>query len=315
MVNPLILASLRATQSLLLKPVEDKFSLSIEDDRVRVGACSMQGWRSTMEDAHCVNLKIPKVPPELENNCSLIGVFDGHCGAGSAQTCARNIATWLTSTPEFQNGKYEEALREAYIKGDANLHKMLPHDSSGCTGNTLLLVGNSIFCANTGDTRAVLCRDGIAIPLSVDHKPTNPDEEQRIRRAGMSVMCNRVGGLLALSRAFGDFAFKDKSLLPENQAISVVPDLQKLELSPSDEFIIVACDGVWDMKNNQEAVELIRREIATHDDLSLACEKLLASCLAPTSCGLGTDNMTVVVIQFKKNKVEHCEESPKEEGV
>lgn len=310
MVNPMILASLRMTQSLLLHPVTDKYSLSTEDDRVRVGASSMQGWRSTMEDAHCIKLDLGKKLGKLDDNCLLVAVFDGHCGPVTAQTCARNICNWLTSTPEFQNGKYEEALRAAYIKGDSSLHKMHPSDSSGCTGNSLLVVGNSLFCANCGDSRAVLCREGKAVPLSNDHKPTNPEEEQRIKRASMCVRANRVEGLLALSRAFGDFAFKDQSILPENQAITVVPDVKKVELTPLDEFVIVACDGVWDMMGNQAAVDFIRNELADHRDLSLACERLLNCCLAPTTAGFGTDNMTVVVLEFKGDFLQETEEEP-----
>lgn len=301
MVNSLLLATLRATQSVLLRPVKDKYSLSIEDDKVRVGASSMQGWRSTMEDAHCVKLSLPNLPSGVDDKCVFAGVFDGHCGPTIAQKCARSISGWLTSTSEFHHGKYGEALHKAYIKGDSILRKSLPDNTSGCTGNTLLIVEDQLFCANSGDTRAVLSRNGKAIPLSEDHKPNNPTEESRIRSAGMGVAANRVGGLLALSRAFGDFLFKDVALEPEKQAITVVPDIRHLALTSSDEFVIIACDGVWDTMSNQEAVDFFRSEIAEHHDLSTACERLLNSCISTTPNGLGTDNMTVLIIEFKSS--------------
>ena len=71
-----------------------------------------------------------------------------------------------------------------------------------------MLVGGQLWCANTGDCRAVLCRDGVAIELSQDHKPDRPDELQRIRDNNGQVTRNRVYGMLAVSRAFGDRRFK-----------------------------------------------------------------------------------------------------------
>lgn len=300
MVNPQLLASLKATQSVLLVPVKDKYTLYMEDDKLRVGATSMQGWRSTMEDAHAIKLHLSNLPEGVkEEDCAFAAVFDGHCGAMMAQACAKQMCSWLTATPEFHNGEYEAALKRAYIEGDDTLLKQFPSEMSGCTGNSILIVQHHLFCANTGDTRAVLCRGGTAVALSEDHKPTNPEEEDRINGAGLQVVGGRVGGILSLSRAFGDFAFKDQNIPAQKRAISVVPDVRHMELTAADEFVIVACDGVWDMVKNQEAVDFIRNEVADHNDASLACERLLNSCLAATPSGVGTDNMTIVVLQFK----------------
>lgn len=315
MVNQLLLATLRATQTVLVRPVRDKYSLRIENDIVCVGASSTQGWRSTMEDAHCVKLSLPNLPSGVDGKCVFAGVFDGHCGPTIAQKCARNISGWLTSTSEFHHGKYKEALHKAYIKGDSTLRKSLPENTSGSTGNTVLVIEDQLFCANTGDSRAVLSRNGKAIPLSEDHKPNNPDEEKRIRLAGMGVAANRVGGLLALSRAFGDFLFKDVALEPEKQAITVVPDIRQVALTSSDEFVVIACDGVWDTITNQDAVDFIRNEIAEHHDLSIACERLLSSCMATSPNTLGTDNMTVLIIEFKSSFVSTLQKQSSDDAV
>lgn len=295
---------------MLIEPIRDKYTLYLENDKFRVGASSMQGWRSTMEDAHSINLALPNLSEEVkEDDCAHVTVCDGHCGARAAQLCARNIRDWITSTEEFHEGNYEKALHKACVDGDTALMKMIPEDQSGCTANTLLIIQNHLYCANTGDTRAVLCRAGEAVALSEDHKPTNPQEEERIHHAGLKVINGRVGGILSLSRAFGDFAFKDHKLPPETHAITVVPDVKHIEITPSDEFVIVACDGVWDMIQNQEAVDFIRNEVAEHDDISLACERLLDSCLSKTPNGLGTDNMTVVVLDFKSRFIRKVESS------
>ncbi|CAD2221540.1 protein phosphatase [Angomonas deanei] len=297
------------TQTILMSPVKDKYSILMEDDKLRVGASSMQGWRSTMEDAHVISLSLPHLPSGIvAEDAALAAVFDGHCGSKFAQSCAANVLTWLTTAASFKAGRYGVALRDAYLAGDAALHKSMPNELSGCTGNSILLVQNHLYCANTGDSRAVLCRDGVAIPLSEDHKPTNQSEEIRINKAGGFVHAGRVNGVLSLSRAFGDYAFKDVSLPPEKMAITVVPDVKHVELTPQDEFVIIACDGVWDVLSNEACVEFVRGEVADHGDISLACERVMNNCLAAAPTSFGTDNMTIVILQFKSSFLKKVEE-------
>jgi protein phosphatase PTC1 len=68
--------------------------------------------------------------------------------------------------------------------------------------------GTTLYCANVGDSRAVLCRNGQAVPLSYDHKPSRPDEKERIQAAGGNVVSGRLFGVLGVSRSFGDSRFK-----------------------------------------------------------------------------------------------------------
>lgn len=261
-----------------------------------------------MEDAHAVYLSLPNLPDKiLEEDGAIAVVFDGHVGSKAAQCCAAHIREWITSTGAYQEGNFEKALIDGFIAGDAALHKSIPNDRSGCTGNCVLIVQGQLYCANAGDSRAVLCRGDTAIPLSEDHKPTHPSEKLRITKAGGFVHGGRVNGVLALSRAFGDFPFKDPSLKPENQVISCVPDVLHVELTPQDEFVIIACDGVWDMMSNDKAVEFVRNEVADHGDISLACERLMNACLAVTPDSFGTDNMTVIIIQFKSSFLKKIE--------
>lgn len=97
---------------------------------------------------------------------------------------------------------------------------------TGTTACVVLVTKDKIYCSNSGDSRAVLCRDGKAIALSYDHKPQNTEETARIEKSGHFVEDDRVDGNLALSRAIGDFQYKDKpSLKPEDQAVSCNPDI------------------------------------------------------------------------------------------
>ena len=94
---------------------------------------------------------------------------------------------------------------------------------------------NQIYCANSGDSRAVLKSGKRAIALSSDHKPYDKAELRRIKKAGHTVDMQRVDGDLALSRAFGDFNYKDKpKLKPQQQAVTCFPDILVRKRSNKD---------------------------------------------------------------------------------
>ncbi len=136
-------------------------------------------------------------------------------------------------------------------------------DSIGCTANVILLENNqTVYVANSGDSRCVLCRGGVAIPLSFDHKPENKIERDRIENAGSVITEGRVDGNLNLSRAIGDLKYKQvKHLTPEEQPITSNPDVAKQSLTVEDEFIVMGCDGIWESKSNQEIVDHFRERL------------------------------------------------------
>jgi len=97
----------------------------------------------------------------------------------------------------------------------------------GCTANVVLITPHTIFVANAGDSRSVLCREGKAVALSEDHKPDSPIEEARIKKAGGMISMGRVNGGLNLTRSFGDFDYKrNKSLSYGEQMITCKPDVK-----------------------------------------------------------------------------------------
>lgn len=119
--------------------------------------------------------------------------------------------------------------------------------STGCTSVVCLITKDTIYCANAGDSRAVLSRSKKAIELSEDHKPDNPGEEERIKKAGGFVEEGRVKGILSLSRALGDLEYKtNKKLVEEEQMITCVPEMTITKREDTDDFLLIACDGIWD---------------------------------------------------------------------
>jgi serine/threonine protein phosphatase PrpC len=151
---------------------------------------------------------------------------------------------------------------------------------SGSTCVTVLIVGNKVFCANVGDSRATLARrkefpgpNGITqhrvvgLPLNRDHKADQPDEHARIIGAGGRVAAYRdmqgnplgparvwhlhedIPGL-AMSRSFGDQAASEVG-------VTSIPEITELNLIEADKFLILASDGVWEFISNDQAVNIV----------------------------------------------------------
>ena len=180
---------------------------------------------------------------------------------------------------------------------------------AGCTAVVAVVKGNKVYVANAGDSRAVLSRQGKAIPLSFDHKPSHPTERKRIESAGGFVSnlggMSRVNGNLNLSRAIGDLKYKaNKDLHAKHQIITAEPDIEEAEIQPGDEFLLLACDGIWDVLTNQEAIDFVRKGLESGKTCSEVSCDILDHCIATDpkgSRGIGCDNMTCAVVRFKDN--------------
>jgi len=125
------------------------------------------------------------------------------------------------------------------------------------------------------------------------------DETQRITSAGGFVEFGRVNGNLALSRAIGDFEFKQNfSLRAESQIVTADPEIHTHKIDGEEEFLVLACDGIWDCLSSQQVIDFTRRAVANGDSLGKICEDMMLKCLAgeTETGGIGCDNMTVVIV-------------------
>ncbi|KAL6507066.1 hypothetical protein OROHE_022201 [Orobanche hederae] len=184
--------------------------------------------------------------------------------------------------------------------------------SAGSTACVAIIRNNQLLVANAGDSRCVMSRKGQAYDLSEDHKPDIVAEKKRILEAGGYVKYGRVNGSLNLARAIGDMEMKqNKSLPAEKQIVTADPDIVTLELSEDDEFLIIACDGIWDCMSSQQAVDFVKEQLKSEKKLSVVCERAFDKCLAPSSGQEGCDNMTMILVQFKINS--NTKPSPEEE--
>jgi len=297
----------------LSEPVVEKVSDSGADELLIYGLSAMQGWRISMEDAHAAVLDLQSEengkPQKSDANKRLayFGVYDGHGGEKVAQFAGENIHKIVAKQDAFSKGDMEQALKDGFLATDrAILNDSRYEDEvSGCTASVGVISRDKIWVANAGDSRTVLGVKGRAKPLSFDHKPQNEGEKARISAAGGFVDFGRVNGNLALSRAIGDFEFKKSAdLSPEQQIVTAFPDVITHEISSDDEFLIIACDGIWDCQSSQAVVEFVRRGIAAKQELHQICENMMDNCLASNSetGGVGCDNMTMIVIGLLNGK-------------
>ncbi|CAI0376563.1 unnamed protein product, partial [Linum tenue] len=212
-----------------------------------------------------------------------ISFFDhlsGHGGARAAEYVKQNLFSNLINHPKFISDT-KSAIADAYNHTDSEFLKSenTQNRDAGSTASTAILVGDRLLVANVGDSRAVICRGGNAIAVSRDHKPDQTDERQRIEDAGGTW---RVGGVLAVSRAFGDRLLK--------QYVVADPEIQEEKVDSSLEFLILASDGLWDVVTNEEAVDMTK----PIDDPEQAAKRLLHEAYQRGSA----DNITCVVVRF-----------------
>eukprot|EP00002_Diphylleia_rotans_P003850 TRINITY_DN12732_c0_g1_i1.p1 TRINITY_DN12732_c0_g1~~TRINITY_DN12732_c0_g1_i1.p1 ORF type:complete len:825 (+),score=126.80 TRINITY_DN12732_c0_g1_i1:71-2545(+) len=236
------------------------------------GCAAAVGRRNYMEDALLMY--------EAASDYMLFGVFDGHDGGATSKYLQHNFAKVFDTNFSLKGKK--DSIRKTY----QTLHDLICHCEfpvSGSTSSTIYIDKKVIISANAGDSRAILIRSGKAIRLSHDHKPTVPEEEERIRSLGGYVSdTGRINGLLAVSRGFGDC-----NLEPY---VTSEPYIKEVKRDVSDEWLVLASDGLWDVLTDQKVADLIRREKSAW----MAASKLKDMALLYGS----PDNISVIVIRL-----------------
>lgn len=151
-----------------------------------------------------------------------------------------------------------------------------------------------LVVANAGDCRAVLCRRGKAIEMSRDHKPMCSRERERIEASGGSVFDGYLNGQLNVTRALGDWHMEGMKTSDGRGPLSAEPELITLNLTEEDEFLIIGCDGIWDVFRSQNAIDFARRKLQEHNDPLMCSKDIVGEALKRKS----GDNLSAVVICF-----------------
>ena len=296
-----------------------------------------------MEDSHLVALDLG-----TNKDTHIFGVFDGHGGIEVAEYVKNHFVEIFINNSKYLKGDIKSALKETFLTLDNNLQsieamKELTHSHEifvktynlndneninnndiensdyidniayniGCTCNILVIYKNILYFANAGDSRSVLLKNkGEVNSMSIDHKPELPNEFNRIKKAGGRIIEGRVNGLLNLSRSIGDFQFKNrKDLKQEEQIVTCNPDILFENRSQNDDFVIMGCDGIWECISNTGISEYIydkenninngnkNKELNLEKILEDLFERNIAKSEEEEN---GCDNMTAILIQFKK---------------
>ncbi|KAF6204043.1 hypothetical protein GE061_002383 [Apolygus lucorum] len=291
-------AVLERDSTFLPRPVTEKVTLTEEDDLVVVAQSSMQGWRRTMEDVAVVWTKIPGDTTDTK----YFGIFDGHGGTSVAEYAGTFLIHNIMNQPEWKTN-LKEAIRKGFVECDQQLREERDPNQlvSGSTALTVFIRGDHIYCGNIGDSRAVGSENDQCVKLSHDHKPSISSERERILSAGGHVFQDRVNGNLGLSRAFGDFAYKKYRSPPEQQMVTPVPEVIMKPLGKQWQFIVMACDGIWEVLNDDSVTNFVRSKLFQRKSPGHVAEMLMQQCLAPAAdmYAVGCDNMTMIIVLFK----------------
>jgi serine/threonine protein phosphatase PrpC len=223
-------------------------------------------------------------------------------------------------------------LKSSYLRTDQEFISPTNAPQSGSTAATVLLLGRRLFAANVGDSRVVLCRGGgQCVELTSDHKPSRPDEAARVRAAGGFILHKRVMGELAITRAFGDKSFKMgiKAMLEEEAEdvvtngmngdkaaaaaangqqqqpakdltaplVSAEPEIASMILSHNDEFLLLACDGLFDVFRSQDAIALARQELMAHRGEPAEVARILSD--QAIRVRRSRDNVSILIIVLR----------------
>ncbi|CAN6458305.1 unnamed protein product [Victoria cruziana] len=283
---------------LVIPESRPEFGGCTEDDRESAattaegsGYCvaGKKGRRHATEDGYAVITNISEDPKQ-----AFFGVFDGHGGRGAVDFVTEKLGKNIVSATQEGRGSekkhaIEEAIKAGYLDTDKQFLKQGVR--GGACVATVLVKDGALYTANTGDCRVVLSRDGVAVPMTRDHRlDQREDEQDRIRKLGGYVDCIngvwRVQGSLAVSRSIGDLHLKEWVISE--------PEVCKIELSSDCQFLVMASDGLWDKVNNQEAVEVILKNGSRIE----SCKRLV-----DLSFGRGNkDDTTVMVVDLEQFK-------------
>lgn len=255
--------------------------------------------------------EFPKVLSHCAANASSPSTSEGQDPVEDRQGEDTEVSGNPTDPPRLQKALHRAMLTMDAFLRQASSDKKNAFNLVGSTAIVVLIDSEAgrICVANCGDSRAVLCRKGEALELSQDHKPELKEEEERIRGAGghvaMAGPCHRIDGWgLNLSRALGDFHYKARTdLPPERQKVVAVPEVRILELTEDDDFLVLGCDGIFELNTSQKAISIVREGFEAGRSVEKVVEDLVDRSCSPNikkTWGKGGDNCSAIVVRLKR---------------
>lgn len=223
---------------------------------------------------------------------SLFMLFDGHGGDEVSKYLQRNfdIVYRKNLNNTITDSSIESSLKSSFIEIDSQI-KELHWPSTGSTGCVVHIVrytesSYKVYVANIGDTRCSLISPTSHQRLSYDDKASDLNERERVLSAGGTVINDRVNGELMLTRAFGDYDLKDKGVISAPHIIS-----KEIDLNIKNQFLILACDGIWDVLSEDDIMQIIMFSNKDSDEL---VKNIMKSAISKDAW----DNLSIFVIKL-----------------
>nr|BAK05256.1 predicted protein [Hordeum vulgare subsp. vulgare] len=299
------------------------------------GAVSVIGRRREMEDAVAVAAPFLADTAAVEGSGDVehgageegfFAVYDGHGGSRVAEACRSRMHLVLAEEVrlrrprpegggqgravdnEADGARWKEAMTACFARVDGEVGVDDGTDTGeqtvGSTAVVAVVGPRRIVVADCGDSRAVLSRGGVPVPLSSDHKPDRPDEMERVEAAGGKVINwngYRILGVLATSRSIGDYYLKPY--------VIAEPEVTVMDRTDKDEFLILASDGLWDVVSNDVACKIARNCLSGRaaskypESVSGSTAADAAALLVELAMARGSkDNISVVVVELRRLK-------------
>ncbi|KAK6913847.1 PPM-type phosphatase-like domain [Dillenia turbinata] len=294
--------------------------------RLEYSVLTQRGYYPDSQDKE--NQDSFSIRTQLQGNPNLhfFGVFDGHGQFGTQ--CSNFVKDKLVEKLSDDHTLLEDPIKaynSAFIATNSELHDSDIDDSmSGTTAITVLIIGDTLYVANVGDSRAVIAvKDGnriIAENLSYDQTPFRKDECERVKLCGARVLSvDQVEGLkdpniqswgdeeteggdppriwvqngmypgTAFTRSVGDST-------AEKIGVIAVPEVLTVQLTPSHLFLVVASDGVFEFLSSQTVVNMVAR----YKDPRDACAAIAAeSYKLWLEHENRTDDITIIIVHIK----------------
>lgn len=271
--------------------------LEFEACRYNAEQHSDTGMRPSNEDAEVIIQNLFVAPHPV----SYYAVFDGHGGSECSSFLKDNLHKYLQK--HYKNGFSDEGIASAFEECDQDFYKTEPEKArnAGSVAIVVIIDREMLICANVGDSRVLVSQGGNGVQLTKDHKPSVAEEAQRIQANGGLIIMGRLMGQLAVSRAFGDFEFKDLNLdnmyeEVKGPLLTCEPEITRLDIDTALEFVLLSCDGLFEVFSSEEAVAYIREQLirtqADEQDLGSITKAIVQEAISRRS----GDNVSVILI-------------------
>ena len=216
----------------------------------------------------------------------LFCVFDGHGGDETAKLCVKRFPEIFKKCLFEYPFDYEIAIKNSFHLMDKEIEKIKSNEV-GNTGTVVFINNKLLYCANVGDSSCCLLGKTNEF-LTVEHKCTNKKEKKRIEKEGGKIIDDRIEGILAISRGFGDFDLKNKGLICE-------PHITKKLLDHSINYCVLASDGVWDTLKLDDVSKIVNEN---KDNFANIAKIIVENAKEKGS----EDNISCIVIELNRFK-------------